>query len=257
MKSLLFLVYCIEILGVLLCGVNTEITSGDSGSEDDFEASSDINTTTSLTTNPVKHEALTTGSLFSSGTKPTPHPQLPMTTSTQAPIGQFFKRECFAVYLLAAILIIVCFILLVSTLMLTCKVWQLSRHIERLSNSSDLISNSGYWMGTAKKNKNMSDTEAKETTELMADLSKTQENTTDATTKEGRNADGDEEKVVGDEKKEGDAANTEEASAGENKKETEMPAENFGSLKPEEETSDNKSTEAETVSSTKEPQDGE
>lgn len=81
-------------------------------------------------------------------------------------------------------LIIACTILLMSTLLLTCKVCRLSRHIKFLSANTDMISTTEYWMGTAKKDRNTSATEAKETTVLMSDITPTQEDASNGTAKE-------------------------------------------------------------------------
>lgn len=151
-------------------------------------------------------------------------------------------------------LFIACIILLVSTLLLACKVCQLSRQIKALSSNSDLISTSAYWTGTAKKNKGKSETEAQETCILMADLNQMQEEKSNGTTnKEGRKVNEDGKIGEEDEKEVGDAANTEDASTT-----PAAVAENSSSAKPQEEATDSQSTKAVAASSseeTEEPKD--
>ncbi|GLD72724.1 uncharacterized protein AKAME5_002404900 [Lates japonicus] len=122
------------------------------------------------------------------------------------------------------------------------QVCQLSRRLKMLSSSADLISGSEYWVGTAKKNKDKSEMEAKETSILMADLNQTKEGAADGTTKEEEGKVKEDGQTEEENKKEvGAAANSEEASAGENK---EAPVENSSSSKPQEDTADSQPTEA-------------
>lgn len=122
-----------------------------------------------------------------------------------------------------------------------------------LSSNADLISTNDYWMGTAKKNK---ETEAKETTVLMSDISQTQEEMGNGTTKEeGGKVKEDGQTGEEDKKEVGDtSAKSEGASA------TPVTVdENAASSKPQEEAIDAQSTNAVAASSsetTEEPKDG-
>nr|XP_020454351.1 uncharacterized protein LOC109959391 isoform X2 [Monopterus albus] len=155
---------------------------------------------------------------------------------------------------------ILCVILLVSSLLLTWKVCHLNRRLKMLSSNGDLVSNTEYWMGNAKKNKSNSKEEAKESSLLMADFNNTQENAgSDATKEEGGkvNMDG----QMGDENEEekGDTGKSDEASAAGNIEE--MPvtdAENASSSRPPEGTTDSQVTKDGAASSSEgreEPQD--
>ncbi|XP_078122628.1 uncharacterized protein LOC144528079 [Sander vitreus] len=176
------------------------------------------------------------------------------TTTTTTPMG-FYKevKECPLTLMVSGGLIIACTILLVSIVVLIWKVCHLNRRIKMLSSNADLISTNDYWMGTAKKNK---ETEAKETTVLMSDISQTQEEVGNGTTKEeggkvkenGQTGEEDK-KEVGD-----TSAKSEDASA------TPVTVdENAASSKPQEEAIDAQSTNAIAASSsegTEEPKDG-
>lgn len=110
-----------------------------------------------------------------------------------------------------------------------------------MSSNGDLISNSEYWMGTARKNKSKLEAEAKETSLLMADLSQTQGEMSNGTAKEdgGKvNEDG----PMGEEKKVGDKS--EEASTA-----PVTAAENSSSSQPGEEAANSQSTKAAAASS--------
>ncbi|XP_056252687.1 uncharacterized protein LOC130182106 [Seriola aureovittata] len=282
MNGLLFLLYCVEILGALLCGVkgNPEITSGEIGwvytddeeishptQQDSTQLINDDSSSAPEDSRLINVENLTTVSLLSSSlrTSPSPAPQKPTTTtttttssttttstsSTRAPNGMFFQKECLTVYMVTGGLIIACSILLASTLLLTWRVCHLNRHLKMLSTDADLISTSQYWMGTARKNKSKSETQAKDTSMLMADFSQTQEDTAGGTTKE-EEAKVDEDGQKGEEKK-GDTASSEKASAGENKLET-IAAENSPSSGPPEETSP-EAVAASSSEATQKPQD--
>lgn len=241
----LFLLYCIEILGALLCGAQNLTVLPTAGLRNDTDQE-DL-TTTALTVLPntssvvMSTQSPTTVIRFPSSrsTKPPPGPQ-PTT-----PNGMFYSKECLPVFMVTGGLIIACAILLVSTLMLAWKVCQLSRHIKALSSNADLISNTEYWIGTAKMNKSKSETEPRETCVLMADLGQSQEETGNGATKEEGGT------VNGDNKKEeGDAANSEEASS--------TPAENSSSSKPQEEATNSQPTKAvaaPTSEGTEEPKD--
>ncbi|KAG7517097.1 putative serine-rich protein [Solea senegalensis] len=97
------------------------------------------------------------------------------TTTTIPPTKESAKKGCGVVYLVSGVLILVCTVLLLSTLLLLWKVCQLRQRLKSLSSNGDLISNSEYWMGTARKNKSKPEVEAKQTAVLMSDFSETQE----------------------------------------------------------------------------------
>lgn len=71
-------------------------------------------------------------------------------------------------------LIVLCTLLLVSTVALACHVCQLKKHVH---NDADLISNHEYWIGTAQRNGGKPETEAGESSILMSHFkpSETQE----------------------------------------------------------------------------------
>lgn len=284
--NILHLLCCIEILGFLLCGAEIFQTTGEQDSEPTvniFRAlttsasnispsvDSSISPTstvsnTAATSNIYENRSLTSSEpkVTTNGQSTSKHtvsnPPIKPTypnTSTK-PKNNYFKQECLEVLMVAGGLIILCAILLISTLSLTCKVCQLNRRINRLKKNKDddLISNSGYLMGTAMKNKSKSGTEAVETTILMADINQTQEEVGNSVTKE-------EEKVIKDGQTEAEdnkaSGDTAEASAGENKKETlEIGGENPSSPNPQEEAADSQSAKGVAASSsqaTEEPKD--
>lgn len=147
-------------------------------------------------------------------------------------------------------LMVVCTILLVSTLLLACKVCHLARHIRNLSSNSDLISNTEYWMGTDKKGKSKSEAEPKETTVMMADINETQAET-NGTKEEGGKVT--EEGQMGEENKEEVVGDAEEASA-----KPVADADKSSPSKPQEEATDSPTTKAETAPTsegTEEPKD--
>ncbi|XP_044078421.1 uncharacterized protein LOC122888259 [Siniperca chuatsi] len=263
MNGLILLLYCIEIMGALLCGaeVTRGFTIADVGndmvqgeSDKAFRSESSITTLVAdlTSTDSTMSEAsrwMNTESpavsQFSNShtTSPPPGPQ-PTTTHNSV----FYRKECLTVFMVSGGLIIACVILLISTLLLACKVCQLSRDIKVLNSNVDLISNSEYRMGT-KKNKSKSEAEATETSMLMAVVSQTQEEMGNSTTIEdgGKvNKDG----QMGEEnKKEVRAtANSEEASTT-----LVTTAENSSSSKPQEEGTN--SMAASSSEGTEEPKD--
>lgn len=223
MTGLLFLLCCTQILSVVLCENQTNTT----------EAAT-INNIAS--NNPPS--APTTESTFSSF-QSSIRTSLPAITSTETSSSSatiatttatpsiINVKGCLPVLLLTGGLIICCTILLISTLMLTCRVCHLSRRIKALrSSNDDLISNSDYWTGTAKRNKGKSEKpEDKEASVLLGDVSQVQEET-DATREDNGTASGDKKEEAG-----------EGASA--------TAAEESSSTKPQEEAADGQPTEAE------------
>lgn len=169
----------------------------------------------------------------------TSHHHITSTGVTDAPnlLDMFLKKECHQVLMVTGGLIIACTMLLVSTLLLSYKVCQLSRRLKALGSNVDLISNTDYWTGTDKKNKGNSEEEPRATTMLMADLC--QEEGTGATQVKGG--------AVNDEitKEAGGATNSEEASA--------IPGENSSSSKPQGETTDPQPVAAPTSADAEEP----
>lgn len=149
------------------------------------------------------------------------------TTKTDSTSKFINVKECLPVLLLTGGLIICCTILLISTLILTCHVFHLSRRIKALSSSDDdLISNSDYWTGTAKRNKGKSEKPGDiEASVLLGDVSQAQDETA-ATREENGTASEDIKEEAG-----------EEASA--------TAAEESSSTKPQEETAEGQPTEAE------------
>lgn len=268
MNIFLLLLYCTEILAVLLFIPGR--TSADTSSTPQPNSSEDFLTTTgsmSDVSSSVSKMSPTVVSQFSSSLSFAPSPRLKTTKVTTKPptttktttstktttngktsktLSEMFK-ECRPVFFVSGGLIIACAILLISTLFLAWRTCHLSRRLKMLNTNGDLISTSEYWMGTAKKDKSKPETEAKETTVLMSDLSQAQEEMSNGTTKE------DEGKVKedgqkGEEKEVGDPANGEEAAA----------AENSSSSKPQEEADNSQSAKAAAASSsegTEEPKD--
>lgn len=175
---------------------------------------------TSLATSTSTRTSASRGT--SPGTSPGTNPGISATTCL------FNMKECPLVFFLIGGLIICCTILLISTLMLTCHVCHLSRRIKALSSSDDddLISNSDYWTGTAKRNKGKSEKpEDKEASVLLGDISQAQDET-DGTREENGTTSEDKKEEAG-----------EGASA--------TAAEESSSTKPQEEGADGQPTEAE------------
>lgn len=254
----LLLLHC--ILGTLLCGTqnisgatayqdnNTNVLNPDANST---SSASEATAVTDLNNN--DNDMSETNTLMSTQPPKAVSQSKSSPTTTTTPLGMFYRKECLPVFMVSGGLIIVCTILLVSTLLLAWKVCRLNRRIKALSSNSDLISNSENWMATAKKNK--SETEVKETSMLMADVSQTQEEMANGTTKEDGGAVKEDEQVGEENKKkeDGDTANSEEVST------TPVTvAETSSSSKPQEEATDSQSGKAAAASSsegTEEPKD--
>ncbi|KAK5858994.1 hypothetical protein PBY51_003093 [Eleginops maclovinus] len=266
MKGLLLLLCYVELLGSLLCHAGTIGTSNNviqtppnlaattQNSKSDPESTLSTTSRSDLKGVAITHsDSLATASLdyssHSSSISSGKHQPTTICTTTTSPAFIIYRKECLPLLIVSGGLIIACTILLVSTLLLIWKVCQLSRCIKMLSSNTDLISTSEYRMGTAKRNKNASELEAKENTVLMSDIGQTQEDLVNGTTKE------DSENVKEDgqkeEKKKEEIAKSEEASA-----DTVTIVENAS--KPQEEATDSKSTEAAPTSNckgTEEPKD--
>ncbi|XP_053187892.1 uncharacterized protein LOC128371565 [Scomber japonicus] len=286
--NILLLLYCIETLMVLLCGADVyptniepetappekqnlmtqnavQETTPAASTMTQTTASTMTQTTASNTSTIAASEASYSTSSESTvipNDQSTPkyrvsNPPPPTTTITKHD-DKLYKPECLREFVVAGGLIILCAVLLISTVSLTCKVCQLSRHIKKLKRrDSETISNSGYLTGTPMKEKSKSETEAIETTVLMADVSQTQEEVGNSGTKE------EEEKVINDgqmgEEKDKEPGDTAETSTGENEKETLVISdENPSSPNLQEETADSQSAKAVAASSsegTEEPKD--
>lgn len=284
-SNILLLLYCIETLMVVFCGpdvfpTNIEPVTGPEKEnvmtrnvvqETTAAASTmlqtiastmpqtdDSNTSTiaaSEASNSTSSESTVTPNGQSTPKYSVSNPPCPIPTITKHN-DKLYKPECLRELVVAGGLIILCAVLLISTVSLTCKVCQLSRHIKNLKRrDSEPISNSG--MGTPMKEKNKSETEAIETTVLMADVSQTQEEVGNSGTKE------EEEKVINDgqmrEENGKEPRDTAQTSTGENEKEKLVISdENPSSPNLQEETADSQSAKAVAASSsegTEEPKD--
>ncbi|XP_073335963.1 uncharacterized protein [Pagrus major] len=219
MKGLLFLLCCIEILGTLLCGAEPNTASPAPGLSIDIpETTNPITTSISVlsTTSVSTTQATKLTSTQSAKTVSDPFKSYcPPSTAQESTtfVDMIFKEESLPLLMVTGGLMIVCTILLLSTLLLSCKVCRLSRRIKVLSSNADMISNSEYWMGTAKGDKGKSEEEPKETTVLMADVNQTQEEVgSGATKEEGKKVNVDEQMEEEKKREEGDTAKTEEAS---------------------------------------------
>ncbi|CAK6953576.1 uncharacterized protein LOC128371565 [Scomber scombrus] len=283
--NILLLLYCIETLMVLFCGADIfptndnhdddslpetatpgkEILMARNALSEPTPAASTMPETTASDTSSIAVSHTSKASyLTSSESTVTPNGQITPKYSVSNPPGpiptatkhndRFYKPECLRELAVAGGLIILCAVLLISTVSLTCKVCQLSRHINKLKRRD---SDSGCVMGTAMKEKSKSETEAIETTVLMADVSQTQEEVGNSATKE------EEEKVSNNgqmgEENDKEPGDTALASAGENEKETLVISdENPSSPNLQEETADSQSAKAVAASSsegTEEPKD--
>lgn len=270
MKGVLHLLSRAPVLGVLLflsvCvsgdvpspGNATTSPRQNASRTDLTNVSSSVSETTSLMgtiTNPQVHSSQYTAS--SSGPEITSMPvatrinlktTTKTTTATTTPMSAniFANKACAPALMVSGGLILVCFVFLTSTLLLAWKVCQLNRRIKTLGSNDDLVSNCEYYVGTAKKNKSKSETGAKETTLLMADLQQTQEEKKNGAAKEdGKKVNEDGQKE--EEKKAGDAAPSDEASESNATEKTENPS----SSKPEEAVADSKSPDAAAASPSK------
>lgn len=209
MHGLLFLLYCVEILGTLLCRAQNSTESLTTDSDSSFDQK-----------NVTMNHPITSGDMPESGhvvtsvlptavshfsiTKPTPIPN----PKAIMPNILFSWREYFSIFLVTGGLIIACTILLVSTVLLSWKVCQLSRRIKALSSNVELISNSDYWMGSAKRMKRKSEAGPAESNVLMVDLGEAQWKTDKegAAEEEGGMANMDKKKEAGSTTDGGDAS---------------------------------------------------
>ncbi|XP_041863524.1 uncharacterized protein LOC121653862 [Melanotaenia boesemani] len=210
------LLYCSEILGVLLFipwsayaekTVNSSVTTVEG------------NSSTVNTMNPGKGEIIS----MTRTTSVSPTPQITQTTAPPSP--QFLKKECLQVTLVCGGLILVSTFLLIITLLLTWKICQLRRCLKMMS------SNTEFWVETDKKNQSEPQTETKETTVLMADLSQTNQEMKNGSAMEDVGKADDDGQT--EEKKEAEETpNTEEASAAVEASSPSNPQEEAGSSQP-------------------------
>lgn len=101
-----------------------------------------------------------------STSKPNPLPDL-MPSRAAAPVGVLDTHKCIPLVILTGSLILICLILLLSTSMLTCKVYQMSKRIRMLgSDFAKQMESDGKYKGNL-------ETEAKETSMLLTDLNET------------------------------------------------------------------------------------
>lgn len=242
MNGLVFLFYCIQILGALMCEAQnstaTQHTPSSNSAETINQTSNSIPPTNNLMT------TRSTTSITTTTRATTLCSQDPSTTTPPPSLLDhlFGKMTCGPVFMVTGGLIIVCTILLVSTLLLAWKVCQLSRRIKALSCDVELVSNTEYRTENGKKNKSKSETEPKETSVLMADLSQTEEET--ATTKEEEGKVNEDGKTAEEEKKEvGDSTSGEDTPAT-----PEAAAENSSISKPQETATDSQPAKAEEAS---------
>ncbi|KAM6911676.1 uncharacterized protein PEZ65_015911 [Lycodopsis pacificus] len=248
MKGLLFLLCCIEILAAR-CGA-ADVSSIQNPATTAFKNDSNTDSSQPYPTSDASRMSTTPPTVSqtskSHSTSRSPGPQ-PTTTSTSTTIDMYYRRECLPVFMVAGGLIVACTILLLSTLLLMCKVCQLSNRVKMLSVNGDLISTSEYWIGTAKKSKSAQETEAKETTVLMAGIIQGQEDVGNGAAKEEAvKVKEDGQTGEKDKKEVGDAAKSEEAST------TPVTAvENASSSKPQEGATDSQSVKAGAAPSSK------
>ncbi|XP_071395734.1 serine-rich adhesin for platelets-like [Centroberyx affinis] len=222
--NILLLLCCIEIMGAVLA------TAANTTDQNSIESSGAASGSKSSTVNPT--HPVSTPAPAATSTKPsrsTPEASsmwnvVSVSHSTSLLPGtqhhpkttdcMFDRRFGLILLMVAGGLIILCTILLVSTVVLTWKVCHMSRHIH---SDADLISNSEYWMGTAQRNGKKSETEAKETAVLMSHFSQTQEEMSASAAKD-EGGEGNKDGRAGEEtlengKEEGDTANADQASA--------------------------------------------
>ncbi|XP_061752495.1 uncharacterized protein LOC133550548 [Nerophis ophidion] len=98
--------------------------------------------------------------------------------SVDTPVAMFDRKECFPVLMLTTGLFLLSAVLLLSTLTLAFKVCQMSRRIKMLGSKSE------HWMESAGRDKSNSETDRKETSMLLADMSRPQEEVDDHSPKE-------------------------------------------------------------------------
>lgn len=253
MNGFVLLLYSVQILSAQLCGAENSVSTMETFpniSKTEMNKTEDSSLMSKEPPTTVKVSFSTPGTSSSHVQRSTTTAATISSTSTSTasthnctPGWFIFKKECFRCLIVTAALILACTILLISTLMLACKVCQLSRHLKMLNSNIDLISTSEYKMGTAKKHKDNCEPEVNETSMLMADTSQTQEDMGNGITKEEEGKVNEDEQMEEENKKEvGGTANNEEASTGENKKEAPVTtAENPSTSQPQEDITNSQS----------------
>ncbi|XP_029925055.1 uncharacterized protein LOC115371718 [Myripristis murdjan] len=200
----LLLLCCIKIMAAPLYGADGMSSTTDSGSSTDgdptaiatTELSSVSTTNTVLSTRiPTQLSEGSTSSTTDSHTTVShtaaASVHTPPQSTTSSPVVWLFDRKSgFIILTVTGSLIILCTLLLVSTVTLACKVCHLRRQV---NNSADLISNHEYWMGTAQRNGGKSETDVRESTILLSQFTQAEEDITTSAAKE----DGEKEKEAG------------------------------------------------------------
>ncbi|XP_029956949.1 cell wall protein DAN4-like [Salarias fasciatus] len=241
----LFLSVCISVDGNERAEMGSATTRADeSASQTDLSSVSEATSLMDSTTDPQvpssQHTSPSAGPVTTkipTTTRTTPKTTITTTTTTTA-ASVFTDKTCVPALMVSGGLILVCFIFLMSTLLLAWRVCHLNRRIKALSSNDNMVSNCEYYVGTAKKDKSKTETEAEETTLLMADLQQTEgEKRNGAAKEDGEKVNQDGQKE--EEKKAGDAAPSDEASAAD-----ETPTENSTSSKPQEQAAGTKSASA-------------
>lgn len=207
-SNTLLLLCCIKIMAVALPGaaqttdsgttIYSEFISGDNTTtattEQSSEQSSVSSTNTDLST--LITTELSEGSTSSTTDSRTTVSQTaaasagPQSTTNNPVIWMCDRKSGFIILTVIGSLIILCTILLVSTVTLACKVCHLRRQV---NNNADLISNHEYWMGTAQRNGGKSETDVRESTILLSHFTQPEEEINTSAAKE----DGEKEKEAG------------------------------------------------------------
>lgn len=171
MNTFLFLVCSIAILNTSLCQ-----TTGD---DEDYGSSTSGPTSSYNTTSPAAYISKVSEVVknFRSTVRVTQN-QGPPVSDSNTPKGFTFK-DLSTAYMVAGGLILLSFLLLISTLLLAYKVCRLNRRIKELSSDSDLVVTTEY-QGV----KGKSEKDVEETTVLMSDLGQTKEEMGNGTAKE-------------------------------------------------------------------------
>nr|XP_046267609.1 mucin-5AC [Scatophagus argus] len=205
MKGLLFLLYGTEILSAVLCGTENPTTStaglNSSGKTEVQSATMLVTVPTSSFTSPRSTPKISSSMTTRSPTPPAQFSSRPSTSSSPGSqpttlIAYFYRKECLPILMVTGGLLIACTFLLLSTLLLACKVCQLSGRIKALRSNTDVMES---FMESAKKDTSEPETEPKETNMQMTDFSQTQEETGNGTTvEEGGTVNENNNKEVGD-----------------------------------------------------------
>ncbi|XP_061558798.1 uncharacterized protein LOC133416136 [Phycodurus eques] len=158
------LLYAVIILRALLCGAqNNTSTVSTALAATPPEETSSAGAISPVPTSPAATPRLTSAVRSASKRNPLPDST---PSGAAAPVGVLDRRE---LLMLTGGLVLVCVILLLSTLMLICKVCQMSKRNKMLGgDAAKPTASDGKYKGNA-------ETEAQETSMLLTNLSKTQE----------------------------------------------------------------------------------